>query len=529
MTINQAKMNQVKLLSPSAPAQTYIPRVFVTIPSVTIPIVFATGRTLLLAVALLSFETFARSSTGNFLMQAAYAEGKTPIEEAQGLSEAFQGAAKNITASVVNISSFKKASLSKSEKKRLEDPFFDPFREFFGEDFIDKFGKGGRPQQGLGTGVILDKEGHIVTNNHVVGEADEVMVRLSGEKTPITAKIVGLDPRSDIAIIKIPASSSLQPAVMGNSDDLKIGEWVIAAGNPFGLDNSITAGIVSAKGRSLEQQGQFEDFIQTDAAINPGNSGGPLVNLQGEVIGINTAIFSRSGGYMGIGFAIPSNMTKMVAQSLIKDGRVIRGWLGVGIQDLSRELAESFGYQGTTGALVAQVQPDSPADKGGLKQGDIITHLNGIKMEDVNHLRNLIAATLPNSKVKVTTLRDGRENEITLEIGELLNEEVVKTMASKPTFDIGLSIENITPDIARKLESKQTSGVLVTNVEAGSIAAQAGILIRDIIIKVNEEQVKDVDQVIELLSKERLKKGVRILVESNRMERFVFLKTEGNE
>jgi serine protease Do len=445
------------------------------------------------------------------------------IEQANNLSDAFQAVAKKITPAVVNISSYKKGRLTKQEKEKLQDPFFDPFREFFGEDFLERFGKG-RPQQGLGTGVIIDNQGHIVTNNHVVGKADEVLVRFNGEKTPISAQIVGTDPRSDLAVIKIPASPNLVPAKLGDSDKLKIGEWVIAAGNPFGLDGTITAGIVSAKGRSLAQQGQYEDFIQTDAAINPGNSGGPLVNLRGEVIGINTAIFSRSGGYMGIGFAIPSNMTKMVIKSLISQGRVVRGWLGVGIQDLSKELADSFGYNSTAGALVAQVQSGSPAEDGGVKQGDIIIGFGGKPIEDVNHLRNIVAATAPNSSVPMKVFREGREKDLTIAIGELKNQDKEGKEKKEPEYEIGLSVESLTPDIAQKLGTDKTSGVLVTAVEPGSPAAKSGILPRDIILKVNGETVGDAKQLRSMLNEDALSAGVRLIVETNGMERFVFLK-----
>jgi serine protease Do len=445
------------------------------------------------------------------------------IQFALDLSEAFQNVARKITPSVVNISSYKKSVFSEKEKEKFKDPYFEPFKEFFGEDFLEKFGKD-RPQQGLGTGVIIDKDGHIVTNNHVVGDADEVLVRLSGEKTPITAKIIGSDPRSDLAVIKIPTSDKLEPAPFGNSDQLKIGEWVIAAGNPFGLDNSITAGIVSAKGRSLEQQGQFEDFIQTDAAINPGNSGGPLVNIRGEVVGINTAIFSRSGGYMGIGFAIPSNMARSVVQSLIQDGRVIRGWLGVSIQDLTPGLAENFGYDGDQGALVAEVQPKSPAADAGLLQGDLIVSINDKRITDVNHLRNTVAATPPKTRVKLSVFREGRMTEVSVVIGELSTTEEKKKSDSEPALEIGLSVENITPDIARSLGTKQKFGVLVVSVEPGSLAARSGILVRDIILKVNNEKIQDVEQLAKLLSPERVKTGVRLVVESRGTQRFVFLK-----
>jgi serine protease Do len=448
------------------------------------------------------------------------------ISQARGLSVAFQAVASKITPSVVNISTFKK-SKNNGSRQQLEDSLPDPFKEFFGDDLFDRFGNGNEaPQQALGTGVVIDTQGHIVTNNHVVGEADEVIVKLSGNKEPIKAKIIGSDPRSDLAVIKIPPSNSLIPAKLGDSDKLTIGEWVVAAGNPFGLDNTITAGIVSAKGRSLMQSGLYEDFIQTDAAINPGNSGGPLVNLDGEVVGINTAIFSRSGGYMGIGFAIPSNMTKMVMDSLISKGKVIRGWLGVVIQDLTPDLSKSFSFEGTTGALVAEVQKDTPAFKGGIKQGDIITKLNDTDIKDVNSLRNLVATLKPGSKVNLEIYRDSAKQTIQVEIGELPNSANEEKRDSATEEKIGITTETITPDIARRLGSNKLKGVLVVNVDPGSIAAKAGILPRDIIVSVKGTEVEDTEQLRAQLSDEALKSGVRLVVETKGMERFIFLKSE---
>jgi serine protease Do len=450
-------------------------------------------------------------------------KAKEGISEARELSDAFEAVANKITPSVVNISSYKKVKATNNRPPKLNDPFFDPFREFFGDDFFDKFQQG-RPQQGLGTGVIIDDEGHIITNNHVVEDADEVIVRVSGEKTKFYAEIVGTDPRSDLAVIKIKRKPELlRAATLGNSETLKIGEWVVAAGNPFGLDNTITAGIVSAKGRSLMNSGQFEDFIQTDAAINPGNSGGPLVNLDGDVIGINTAIFSRSGGYMGIGFAIPSNMVKTVMKSLIEKGRVVRGWLGVVIQEFSKELAQSLGFSGTNGALVSQVQSGSPAEKAGFVQGDIVIKFDGHDITDVNHLRNLVAATKPNTTVKALVFRSGQQKEISVDIGELEAREKTATTEAEPETQVGVTIETLTPDTARRLGTNKTSGVIVTAVEPGSIAESAGIAPRDIILSVNGSPISDANDFKEKLNDEIIKKGARLVIESGGFERFVFL------
>ncbi len=454
------------------------------------------------------------------------------IKSANTLSLAFEQVADQITPSVVNISAIKKAK-NPQGRSQLNDPFFEHFKEFFGDDFMERFGQPQGPegysQQGLGTGVIVDKEGHILTNNHVVGEADEVLVRLHNDQR-VKAKIVGVDPRTDLAVIKIKADN-LSSAQLGNSDDLKIGEWVVAAGNPFGLDNTITAGIVSAKGRSLMGGGQYEDFIQTDAAINPGNSGGPLVNLRGQVVGINTAIFSRSGGYMGIGFAIPINMAKDVMQSLIQRGKVVRGWLGVGIQDLTEELARSFNYTDTTGALVGHVEKDGPADKAGLKQGDIIISMDGDKIKNINQLRNAVAAVEPGKKVKLELIRNGRKESAEVKVGELPAQAEAETKEEEesPSIDLGISIDTVTPELGRRLGLKAESGVIVKSVEPGSTAARAGILPRDIIVSLDSERIDSVGDFNKALAKADLKKGIRMVVQTGNMERFVFLKAAEDE
>ena len=307
---------------------------------------------------------------------------------------------------------------------------------------------------------------------------------------------------------------------------MRIGEWVIAVGNPFGLDNTVTAGIVSAKGRSIMGGGQYEDFIQTDAAINPGNSGGPLVNLDGEVVGINSAIFSKSGGYMGIGFAIPITMVSKVTDSLINEGKVVRGWLGIGIQNLNEGLARSFHHGGTEGALVTQVQQGTPAEKAGFKEGDIVTVFNGEKIKDVNQLRNNVAALKPGTKVKTTILRDGKEQEIKVEIGELPpdTEETV-TNKSETATDIGLELEPLTPELATRLRTKRTEGVVVTGVLPGSIAETAGVISGDIIVSINGKKVKEIKDFLAAITDEGLKEGMRLAVETRGMQRFVFMKS----
>ena len=377
----------------------------------------------------------------------------------------------------------------------------------------------------MGSGVIVDPSGYILTNNHVVGFADEIDVRL-WDRREFRAELIGTDEKTDLAVIKIKAND-LVAATLGDSDNLHIGEWVVAAGNPFGLDNSITQGIVSATGRSNVGIVDYEDFIQTDAAINPGNSGGPLVNLKGEVIGINSAIFSRSGGYMGIGFAIPVNMARTVMKSLIKDGRVVRGWLGVAIQDLDKDMAASFGFKGTEGALIGDLTPDGPADRAGIKQGDIVVRYDGQVVTNVTQLRNLVAATKPGERVDLIVFRDGTEKSLRVKIGELKAEQRGIDAQEEPSLEIGVAIQAITPEIAQQLGVSSDEGVVVSGVEPGSVAESAGLRVRDVILKINGKSVNSVQEFRDLMKKSDLAKGVRLTVQSGDFQRYVFLKTRG--
>lgn len=457
----------------------------------------------------------------------AKADDSDTLKTAETLSYAFAEAAKIITPSIVNISAVKRARVARG-LRQMPDPFFDQFRDFFGPDFFDRFTPFRNPegfsQQGLGTGVIVDDKGHILTNNHVIGDADEVTVRFPGDKT-YKAEIVGSDPRTDLAVIRIKAED-LVPAKLGNSDELKTGQWVVAAGNPFGLENTITAGIVSAKGRSIMGGGQYEDFIQTDAAINPGNSGGPLVNLKGEVVGINTAIFSRSGGYMGIGFAIPINMARSVMDSLISKGKVVRGWLGVGIQNLSEDLAKSFAFEGTEGALVGHLEKGGPAESAGVKQGDIIVKLDGERIRNINQLRNSVAALAPGKKIDLEVMRDGRRQTLRVKVGELPAQEVREQTEEDSAGDLGMRVENLTPDLARQLGVREGSGVVVRSVLPGSPAARAGVQRGDIIVSINGKPVKSIGEFNQALGHADIKKGIRLVLQSEGMERFAFLKTD---
>lgn len=441
---------------------------------------------------------------------------------ADELSQAFERVAETITPSVVTIST------ESSPKKRKAKQGDDPLRKFFGDDFFDKMNPA--PQRGLGTGVIIDQQGHIVTNNHVIGESTEVSVRLSNERT-VKAKVVGTDPRTDLAVIKIKVKEELpKPAKLGDSDKLKIGEWVVAAGASFGLDNTITAGIVSAMGRALSGGSQYEDFIQTDAAINPGNSGGPLVNLRGEVVGINTAIVSKSGGYMGIGFAIPINMAKQVLNSLIESGKVTRGWLGVGIQNLNEDLAQSFGYTSTDGALVGHVDPKGPARKAGLKQGDIIIQVGKDRIKNVNQLRNLIAAIKPGTTITLNVVRAGKKENRSVTIGELPSQaQEIEPTEDGSVEDLGLTIEEFDETSIRRPRTDRTKGLVITRIDPQGIAAQAELQPGDIIVSIDGRDVSTIDEFRAAIAKSNLSKGMRFVVESQGMERFAIVRESSDE
>ncbi|MCX7966705.1 MAG: DegQ family serine endoprotease, partial [Syntrophorhabdaceae bacterium] len=376
----------------------------------------------------------------------------------------------------------------------LLDPFsgpYSPFRDFFGNDFFERF-FGDLPkrefkQRSLGSGFIIDKDGYILTNNHVVEKASSIKVKLSDGKE-YDAKVIGKDAKTDIALIKINARHDLPVAKLGDSDKLEVGDWVIAIGNPFGLEHTVTAGIVSAKGRVIGA-GPYDDFIQTDASINPGNSGGPLFNLNGEVIGINTAIVATG---QGIGFAIPINMAKDMLQSLKTKGKVVRGSLGVRIQEVTPEIAKNFGLSEPEGALVADVIEGSPAEKAGIKSGDIIVSYDGKKIKNRDALPRLVAATEVGKKVKVGIIRDGKKMELDVVVGELQDETVVASRRPDVEKDFGLVVQNITPEIARHFKLKDTRGVIVTEVQPGSPAYEADIREGDIIIKIGKRTIKNV-------------------------------------
>ena len=417
--------------------------------------------------------------------------------------ESFSTLAETVSPAVVNISTVKTIKGGGPVFRHFhqnpwgnQDPFKDFFDKFFGNEQQREF-----KQRSLGSGFIIDKDGYIVTNNHVIDDADEIKVKLNSGKG-YDAKIIGRDPSTDIALIKIKADSSYSVAKLGDSDALKVGEWVVAIGSPFGLAHTVTAGIVSAKGRVIGS-GPYDDFIQTDASINPGNSGGPLLNMKGNVIGINTAIIASG---QGIGFAIPVNMAKDVIKQLKEQGEVTRGWLGVGIQDINDEMADYYGIKDKEGVLISKVFPGDPADEAGIKTKDIITEVNGQKIKSSHELTRIIADFHVGEKVKIKVLRDGKEKTFIVKIAKRQQAKIASSnMPYKKQEVFGIQVSDLTPEIANRLNLQETEGVVVTDVQSGSQGDDKGVQARDIIKEINHQSINSVDDYNNAINK--VKKG----------------------
>ena len=454
----------------------------------------------------------------------------TPLPAVTGRISSFAPLVEKVSPSVVTIAT------SKLQQKRLGNPNMnDPmFRRFFGlpdpgTDEEDKAPKGRDKKRleraGLGSGVIVAEDGYILTNNHVIDGADEIIVTLGNEKHEYKAKKIGNDPATDIAILKIEATN-LPAITFTDSDKTHVGDLCIAVGNPFGLTQSVTLGIVSALGRGGRGISDYENFIQTDASINPGNSGGALVDVEGRLIGINTAIFSMSGGNQGIGFAVPANLARSVMESLLKTGKVSRGFLGVALQPLSEELASQFKIKGTNGALISEVTELSPAQKAGLKSGDGVVEVAGKKVEGPRELQLLVASLTPGAKVDVKAIRDGKDQNFTVELTERPSARGVAQQepAKSPDPDVldGVTVADLDPEVRKRFAiPEESKGVVISEISPDSPSAEAGLKVGDVVHEANREPITSSKQAVELSEKLKKDKKVLLRVSTKGLSRYV--------
>ena len=447
-------------------------------------------------------------------IQPAYAaSGATAA--AQGLPD-FINLAKQLGPSVVNVST---TTVRGSARNAPGPGGNDPAEEFWERFFGGRIPRGPQRQSGVGSGFIVDSDGTILTNYHVVEGAQKLSVTLSDGQR-YDAKVIGSDQKSDIAVIKIDAGRKLPAAPWGDSDDLEVGEWVMAIGNPFGLDHTVTSGIVSAKGRNIGQ-GPYDNFIQTDASINPGNSGGPLINLRGEVVGINSAIFSQSGGNIGIGFAIPSNAVKELLPQLRDKGKVVRGFIGASVQKVSPEIAESFGINPARGALVADLVKGGPAERAGVKTGDVIVEFDRRPIKDSADLPQQVARVAPGSAVQVKVIRDGKEITLPVTVGEMKEAEVAATAQEG---ELGLTVQPLTPQLAESFGLERTDGLVISSVQPGSAAEEAGLRSGDVVVEINRQAVKSLADYNREIARSEKGKSVLFLVRRGQSSLFLALK-----
>lgn len=459
------------------------------------------------------------------------------VAKADELSAAFRAVAAEALPSMVSIETRTKARRVQFQGGSPFEDESNPLHQFFGNDprFRDMLRQRQQSvpeQQGMGSGFIIDASGVIMTNSHVVRDADEVLVRLADGREFI-ANDVKTDPRTDVAIIRISGADNLKAIRVGDSHDTEIGDWVMAVGNPFGLEQSVTAGIISGKGRGRHIT-EREEFLQTDAAINPGNSGGPLLNLKGEVIGINTAIASRSGGYDGIGFAIPMHLAQWVGDQLAKDGHVKRGYLGVGIRPVTAEVARLAKANVREGAFVTQVAPNGPAEKAGLEPGDVVLSLDGRKVNDTQGLQGIVERLEVGKSYPVVVSRDGSQQSLSVTVEEMpanltlvsqnSSEEEQAPSTENDVDQLGLTVTPITSQLSRQLGLNASEGLVVTNVEEGSVAGKAGVSTGDVITRVGNTPVKTVDELKAAVTSDELKQGVVLHLQARDGKRIAILK-----
>ncbi len=434
-----------------------------------------------------------------------------PVNRGNLEAASFSQVVKRVAPSVVKITTETKAKkMSRGDMQGMDNPML---REFFGGRMPEM--PESRPQSGLGSGVIISADGYIATNNHVVEGADTVTVALTDGRE-FTAKVVGRDPQTDLAVIKVDARD-LPAVTFADTSKIEVGDRVLAIGNPFGIGETVTSGIVSAKGRRVgilaDVQG-YEDFIQTDAAINPGNSGGALVDVDGRLVGINTAILSRNGGFQGVGLAVPANLVGQVTEGLVKNGKVVRGYLGLGIQSVTPALAESFNLKDNKGAIVAEVVNSGPADKAGVKEGDVVTAVNGQPVADANNLTMAVSSIAPGSKVTLDILRDGKKQQLTAKTGERPNSRSNRTKDAFSSNDQddegvlnGVAVNDLDADTRTQLNlPARLKGAVITSVAPESAAAKAGLREGDVILELNKQPVASAEQAVELSAKAEGKK-----------------------